>query len=271
MPSSRHLRMTTASISVAALLISGAWVLGQTSAPGPQSQTKPKAKSKKHVDPDINKQFRKADVKEFIKRFESESREVYARRKEITDSLGLKPGMAIADIGAGTGLFTRLFAERVGPKGKVFAVDISKGFLNHIAADAKARGESQVVTVLGSQDSTNLPPESIDLAFFCDVYHHLESHEKVLETVHRALRPGGELILIEFDRVEGKSSDFVLKHVRASQSEFSSEIEAAGFERLSGFRGPKLRENFMARFRRKDRADHRPSEGRGKREDAVRS
>jgi len=260
--------MALTCVSVSTSLISGALVLAQSPTPGTQPQAK--SKSKKHVDPEINNQFRKADVKSFIKRFESESREVYARRNEIADSLGLKPGMSVADIGAGTGLFTRIFADRVGPKGKVFAVDISKDFLRHIAAEAKARGESQVVTVLGSQDSTNLPPGSIDLAFFCDVYHHLESHEKVLETVHRALRPGGELVLIEFDRVEGKSSDFVLKHVRASQSEFSSEIEAAGFERLPGPRGPKLRENFMARFRRIDRAERRPGEESGKGVDAHR-
>ena len=83
--------------------------------------------------------------------------------------------MAVADVGAGTGLFTRLFAEQVGPEGKVYAVDISKEFLDHIAAQAKAKGQAQVVTVRGTQDSTNLPAGSVDLVFLCDVYHHLET------------------------------------------------------------------------------------------------
>jgi ubiquinone/menaquinone biosynthesis C-methylase UbiE len=215
------------------------------------------------VDPEINKQFEKANVKEFVKRFESEDREVYARRNEIVQAVGLKAGMSIADIGAGTGLFTRLFAEQVGPEGKVYAVDISKDFLRHIAAGAKARGQSQIVTIQGSQDSTKLHEGSIDLAFLCDVYHHLENHEQILASIHRALRPGGTLVLIEFDRVEGKSSDFVLKHIRASQGEFIREIESAGFERLTNARPIKLRENFMVRFQRADPPREPQPGGRG--------
>ena len=118
----------------------------------------------------------------------------------------------------------------MGPSGKVYAVDISQEFLDHIAAQAKTQGQAQVVTVRGTQDSTNLPPGSVDLVFLCDVYHHLEDHEKILASIHQALRPGGVLVLVEFDRVEGKSSDFVLKHIRAGQEEFRREIEAAGFE-----------------------------------------
>ena len=127
------------------------------------------------------------------------------------------------------GFFTRLFAEKVGPTGKVYAVDIAPQFLEHIAADAKKRRQDQVVTILGSQDSTNLPRESVDLVFMSDVYHHLEKPEKTLASIRQALRPGGRLVVIEFDRVEGKSSAFVLKHVRASQAVFRKEIEAAGF------------------------------------------
>ena len=93
----------------------------------------------------------------FIKKFESDDREVFAKRHEIVAALGLRPGMAVADVGAGTGLFTRLFAEKVGKTGKVYAVDIAPRFLAHIAAEAKKHGQTQVVTVQGSQESTNLP------------------------------------------------------------------------------------------------------------------
>jgi ubiquinone/menaquinone biosynthesis C-methylase UbiE len=224
-----------------------------------RSQTQPaqgaggsRTQAKKKVDPSINAPFQKARVQDFIKRFESDDREVYVKRHEITRALGLKPGMAVADIGAGTGLFTRLIADQVGPQGKVYAVDISKDFLEHIAAYARAKGQTQVVTIRGTQDSTNLPAGSVDLVFLCDVYHHLENHEKVLGSIHRALRPGGSLVLVEFDRVEGKSSDFVLKHIRAGQAEFRKEIESAGFEAVTTPPEPRLKDNFFARFLRSE-------------------
>ena len=109
----------------------------------------------------------------------------------------------------------------------------------------------------------NLPPHSIDLAFLCDVYHHLEHHQKILASIHQALRPGGSLVLVEFDRVEGKSSDFVLKHIRAGQQEFRREIEAAGFQPIALPQGQalSLKENFMARFEKRERIENR---GKGK-------
>ena len=71
----------------------------------------------KSVKPGINKPYEDPDVKEFVGKFETESREIYAKRKDIVERCKVKPGMAVADVGAGTGLFTRLFAEAVGPKG----------------------------------------------------------------------------------------------------------------------------------------------------------
>ncbi len=212
-----------------------------------QTQTAEPAQ-KSRIDPKINDAFKKPDVKQYIKRFESEERENYALRHEIVAALNLSPGMAVADIGAGTGLFTRLFAEKVGATGKVFAVNIAPRFLEHIAEDARKRRQNQVVTVLGSQDSTNLPRESVNLVFLSDVYHHLESPEKTIESIRRALRPGGRLVVIDFDRVEGKSSAFVLKHVRASQAVFRKEIESAGFVWIPTANPPRLKENFFLHF-----------------------
>jgi ubiquinone/menaquinone biosynthesis C-methylase UbiE len=202
---------------------------------------------------EINKPFQAPDVSEWAKRFESESREVYNQRGAIVEALGLKPGMAIADVGAGTGLFTRLFADRVGPEGKVYAVEISPGFLKHIADEARKQGKPQIRPVLGTQDATNLPPGSIDVAFLCDTYHHLEHPGRVLATIHRALRPGGRLVVVDFDRREGVSTDFVLKHIRAGKLQFLSEIGAAGFERIASPDAPKLAENFFVEFRRVER------------------
>lgn len=221
--------------AAATVVVAGAW-----------GQEAPKGK----VDPKINEQFQqKKNVKGFIEKFEAHDREVSARRDEIVAALELKPGMAVADVGAGSGLFTRLMADKVGPEGKVYAVDVSKDFLAHIEKEAAKAGRKQVKTVLGSQDGTNLEPESVDLVFLSDVYHHFEDHEKMLASIRKTLRPGGTLILIEFDRKEGESSDFVLKHVRAGRDQFIKEIEAAGFRAAAGPK-PALRENFFARFRK---------------------
>src|SRR5271166_5636048 len=208
----------------------------------------------KKVDPQINAQFQKGSVEDFIKRFESNDREVFAKRHEIVKFLDLTPGMAVADIGAGTGLFTRLFADTVGPGGKVYAVDVSKSFLDHIAAGARMRGQPQIDTIRGTQETTSLPAGSVDVAFLCDVYHHLENHEKILASIHQALRPRGLLVLVEFDRVEGKSTTFVLNHIRASQAEFRIEIEGAGFQPLSISQALRLKENFIAKFQKTEKA-----------------
>ncbi len=220
------------------------------------------------TDPKINEPFKKPDVKAYVKRFESDERETYAKRHEIVAALGLTPGMAVADLGAGTGLFTRLMAEKVGVQGKVYAVDIAPEFLAHIASDAKKLGRKQIVTVRGDQETTNLPKGSVDLVFLSDVYHHLERPQKVLASLREALKPGGKLVLVEFDRAEGRSSAFVLKHVRAGQDVFIKEIEAAGFERVKVAKAPALKENFFASFEKapaRNQPDERSRERRGER------
>ena len=155
----------------------------------------------------------------------------------------------------GRGFLRGYSLRRSGRRGKVYAVDISPGFLKHIAAEAAKRGQKQVVTVVGNQDSTNLPRASVDLVFLCDVYHHLETPARNLSSIRRALRENGRLVVIDFDRVEGKSTEFVLKHVRASKDVFRQEIEAAGFRLLPMAKLPPLDETFFLRF---EKATSRP-------------
>ena len=159
--------------------------------------------------------------------------------------------MAVADMGAGTGLFTRLFAEWSVPGGRSMR-STSPRSSSTTSPPRPSQGQAQIVTVRGTQETTNLPAGSVDLVFLCDVYHHLENHEKILGSIHQALRPRGLLVLVEFDRVEGKSSQFVLKHIRAGQAEFRREINRPGSSR-SQYPGPRLKENFFARFGRPKR------------------
>lgn len=204
------------------------------------------------VKPGINDKFLdpKLNVEEWTKKFETESREIFHQREKIVAAAGLKPGMAMADIGAGTGLFTLHFAQAVGENGKVYAVEIAKNFLEHIKARASKASASNVQTILCTERSVELPEASIDLAFICDVYHHFEYPSASLATLHKALKPGGELVLIDFKRIPGESSDFIMAHVRAGQEVFEAEVTAAGFEKVSEVTDV-LKENYFVKFRRK--------------------
>ena len=204
------------------------------------------------VKPGINSKFLdpKLNVEEWTKKFETESREIFLQREKIVAAAGLKLGMAMADIGAGTGLFTLHFAKAVGADGKVFAVEIAKNFLEHIKSRASKASASNVQTILCTEKSVELPEASIDLAFICDVYHHFEYPQATLATLQKALKPGGELVLIDFKRIPGESSDFIMGHVRAGQEVFEAELAAAGFEKVSEVKDM-LKENYFVRFKRK--------------------
>lgn len=207
----------------------------------------------KSVKPGINNAFKNPnlDVDDWVGRLETESREVYAHRKEIIKASGVQPGWNVADVGAGTGLFTMLFADAVGKDGKVYAVDIARPFLKEIGDRAAKSGHQNVETILGSDKDTNLPANSVNLVFICDTYHHFEFPKDTLASIHRALKPGGLIVLVDFQRIPGKSSDWTLNHVRAGKEVFVKEIEDAGFTKLDE-PGPEfLEENYLVRLRKK--------------------
>lgn len=201
----------------------------------------------KSVRPGVNDNFKNPNAKQFVERFETESREVFAKRKEIADACPIQPGQTVADIGAGTGLFTRIFSEKVGPEGKVIAVDIAKNFVDHIAKVSSDLGQKNVTTQLCTADSTGLTANTVDVAYICDVYHHFEYPEKSMKSLYEAIRPGGKVVLVEFHRIEGKSSEFSLKHVRAGQEVFEAEIAKVGFKKVKEI-PDLLKENYMVIF-----------------------
>jgi predicted methyltransferase len=205
------------------------------------------AAQQKSVNPGINKPFDNPNVQEFIGLFEREGRDAFDHRQEIVRECRITPGMTVADVGAGTGLFTRMFSPLAGPKGRVYAVDVSDEFVEHVEKTAKEEGLTNVVGVVCTPDSVNLPPESIELAFICDTYHHFEFPERMLASIHRALKSNGQLVLIDFHRIQGQSSDWIMSHVRAGQEAFVKEIVAAGFRQVDEKKGL-LKESYFVRF-----------------------
>lgn len=202
----------------------------------------------KSVKPGINDKFQNPDAKEFVKAFEGESREIFTARKEIVKACKLEQGKAVGDVGAGTGLFTRLFAAEVGPKGKVYAVDIADNFLEHVKKSCKQEKISNVETVKCTDRSCELKEGSIDVAFVCDTYHHFEFPQRTLASIHKALRPKGQLIVIDFHRVPKKSRQWILDHVRAGQDVVEKEIVEAGFRKVKEETIDGLKENYFLRF-----------------------
>ena len=190
------------------------------------------------------------DVAEFVETFEGESREIALARDALARAVGLAPGMAVADVGAGTGLFLAPFAAAVGPGGVVYAVEISEGFASHLRARARDEGLAQVEVVLCDERDSRLPPASVDRVFVCDTYHHFTYPRTTLASLRRALRPGGRLVVVDFERIPGVSRAWTLDHVRAGKDTFRAEIEEAGFRFLEEVAGLGLEENYCLVFAR---------------------
>ncbi len=204
------------------------------------------------VRPGVNRSFLSPDldVARYTEVFEGESREIFRARYKILAQLDLTPGMAVADVGAGTGLFVGPLSRRVRPGGVVYALEIAPAFLDHLRARVE-REALQGVEVLRSRPrSLPLRAASLDLALLVDTYHHFEFPRSMLASLYATLRPGGALVVVDFEREPGVSRQWVLDHVRAGRPTVIAEIVAAGFELEAELAVPGLEENYALRFRR---------------------
>jgi len=208
--------------------------------------------AEQNVSPEINKSFKNPDLKVdmWADRFTGESREVFAERLSVLAAINLQTGDRIVDIGAGTGLYVKLFAETVGETGKVYANDISQPFLKFIEKNAAADGLANVETVLGGDKTTGLPDASVDVVFHSDVYHHFEYPQTMVRDIARTLVADGEMFVLDFERIEGITPQRLLDHVRAGKDEVVKEIESSGFKLVEEIELPNLKENYLLRFRK---------------------
>lgn len=208
------------------------------------------AVSEQNVNPGINSYYEDPDVTQWRGVFEREGREIWDRREDIVSQLRLTQGQAVADIGAGTGFFTLLMAQEVGATGKVYAVDIARNFVDAAVARAREAGLDNVAGVVNDQNSVKLPPNSIDMAFISDTYHHFEFPKSTLRSIYAALKPGGDMVIIDFIRDPEVSSSWVHSHVRAGEREVIAEVEASGFELVEDL--DFLQTQYYLRFRKKE-------------------
>jgi len=136
----------------------------------------------------------------YIGALEDPKRDAYQKPQEVMTALGIKPGEVIADIGAGSGYFTFRLAHHVGSKGKIYAVDVSPDMILHINRRIRELNVSNIVSVLSDPDDPLLPDHSIDRFFFSASWHHIENQTKYLALLKRMLKPGGEVVMIDFQK-----------------------------------------------------------------------
>ncbi len=201
----------------------------------------------KSIGPGFNDRWKSPDIEPLVGRLESESREIYVHRRALAEAAAPPPGSVVADIGAGSGFMAVLFAEMVGSDGRVYAVDINPAMMEYVAGEARRRGIANLQTVVCSERSVGLPPESVDLMFICDTYHHFEYPKTTMRSIHEALRTGGEIVLVEFHRTPGVSRQFILDHAR-DREVIVGEIIESGFELIGAVGVPGLEENYVLRF-----------------------
>jgi SAM-dependent methyltransferase len=129
---------------------------------------------------------------------ERPEREEEEQPSKLLNALGLKPGSVVADIGAGTGYYTRRLAKRVGPTGLVYAVDIQPEMLDLLTNKMAELGIGNVKPILGTVADPKLPENSIDLILMVDVYHEFDHPFEMVTAMCRALKPGGRMVFVEF-------------------------------------------------------------------------
>ncbi len=178
-------------------------------------------------------QHRRPDIKEYIQSLERPERDQHQKPAQVIDALGLKRGMAVADLGAGSGYFSRRFVEAVTETGKVYVIDVEPEML----AAAKESLEHLHIPytaefILARPDDPKLPLESVDLIFVCNTYHHLEDRAAYFANVKGTLKTGGRVAIVDFYHDERSGNiGFPRRHLVA-QDTVVEEMTKAGYRLL---------------------------------------
>ena len=157
---------------------------------------------------------------------EREEREMEENTSLLLKNLAVKPGMVVADIGAGSGYHSALLSKMVGT-GKVFAVDVEPEMIAYLKARIKQEKLSRIVPVLSTEQKVSLPENAIDMMLLVDVYHEFSFPYEMALSMQAALKPGGKLVLVEF-RAEDPTVPIKTIH-KMSEAQAIKEFKAAGF------------------------------------------
>lgn len=169
-----------------------------------------------------------SDIERWIERFEDPARDEWQRPDTVVELLGLVPGQNVADIGAGTGYFTRRMAKKISPGGLAVAVEIEAGFFPYIQKRAHQDSQANILTQLAEPNNPWLAQSTYDLIFFCNTLHHIGRRAEYYAWLRRALRPGGRVVVVDFfpdmEIPVGPRPE-----MRLAPRTLRMELEAAGF------------------------------------------
>ena len=164
----------------------------------------------------------------WVEEFENAERDAQQKPDEVVRVLDLSPGDVVADIGAGTGYFTRRFAKAVGDNGIAYAVDLEPNMLKYVAERAEKDGQPNIVPVLATSSSPMLAPNSVDLFFVCNTIHHIGARNEYYEILARDLRPSGRFAIVDFYK-DAELTEGPSKAMRIAKQSLIDEVTAAGF------------------------------------------
>lgn len=166
------------------------------------------------------------DSKAYIAMLEDPARDAYQKPHEVLMALALKDGERVADIGAGAGYFTLRFAQHVG-NGIVYGVDISPDMILHLNRRVRDAGLENVCTILALPDDPLLGDRSVDRFFICETWHHIADHARYLALMKKILRPGGQVVIVDFHKKETAVGPPM--EMRVSRESVVSQFEQNGF------------------------------------------
>jgi arsenite methyltransferase len=189
----RRSRFALAAGTAAAVFVAAVAASAQKIPTGQGSQAAP---GKPPTMEDVHKLH--SDPKAYIAALDDPARDEYQKPSEVMAALGLKGGERIADIGAGSGYFTMRFARHVGDTGRVYAIDVSPDMILHLNRQVRAAGVDNVRTLLVPADDPLLADASVDVVFICNTWHHVANHPAYLKKLGDALKPGGRVVIIDF-------------------------------------------------------------------------
>ena len=167
------------------------------------------------------------DSAAYIAMLEDPKRDVYQKPGEVVAALALKPGQVVADIGAGSGYFAVRLAREVGSGGRVYGVDVSPEMIVHLNRRLRDAAVTNVQTVLSAPDDPLLPDASVDRFFICDTWHHIDDQAKYLGLMKKMLRPGGQVVMIDFQKRELPVGPPLA--MKIAREDLVKQMEGAGF------------------------------------------